>query len=328
MLLKQSVLIAGMTLYCAVTAFGGGIGGAPRSGGTGKVIAISMNALDEFQTEWWGYFKEYGESKGCRILMTNAEGKVDKQLQDVESLIQQRPDIIVIRVTDSDGAAPAFEACNAAGIPTIDSSFGVNYRDTFKLLSSQYALCALQAEYCITWLKSHPGEELRIGYLWGTQGVSAVTDRYLGWKETLFAAYPGRARILAEKVCNWSAVETMAAVEDWMQAFPQMNCIVAMSDEMALAATNVLQAAGKRLEDCIVVGIDGSPSAQKALKDGILSATVYTSKRAEARYTVDYAIRIINGEWDALRGTRVDPGYEIAALMTASNLREILAKDK
>jgi ABC-type sugar transport system substrate-binding protein len=314
-----------MALCCAAVVSAGG-GSASR--GTGKVIAISMNALDEYQTEWWGYLKEYGESKGYRIIMTNAEGKVDKQIQDVESLIQQRPDIIIIRATDSDGAVPAFEACNAAGIPTIDSAFGANYKNTFKLLSSQYTLCALQAEYCIDWLKAHPGENLRVGYLWGMQGVSAVTDRYLGWKETLLKAYPNRVEILAEKVCNWSAVETMAAVEDWMQAFPRMNCIIAMSDEMALAATNVLQAAGKSLKNCIVVGIDGSPNAQKALRDGILSATVYTSKRAEARYTIDYAARIINGEWTTLRGTLVDPGYEIAALMTAFNINEILEKEK
>lgn len=101
-----------------------------------------------------------------------------------------------------------------------------------------------------------------------------------------------------------------------------MNCIVAMSDEMALAASNVLQAAGIGTDKCIVVGIDGSPAAQEALRAGTLSATVYTSKRADANLTFEYAVRVAKGE--DLRGQTVDPGNEISALMTADNLDEIL----
>jgi ribose transport system substrate-binding protein len=294
--------------------------------GSAKIIGLSLNALDEYQTEWYGYFETEAKARGYQVVMFNAEGKVDKQISDVEALIQLKPAVIVIRATDSDGAVPAFEACDEAGIPTIDSGFGTNHPNTLKLLQSQYELCGLQAQYCIDWLKANPGKELKIGYVWGVQGISAVTDRYNGWKDPLFKAYPDRVEILAEKVCNWSATETMAAVEDWLQAFPEMNCIVAMSDEMAIAATNVLQAARKTLNDCIVVGIDGSPNAQNSLQDGTLSATVYTSKKAEAKFTIDYAERIINGERFA--GQTIDPGQKISALMTRETLQQILAADQ
>ncbi|GHU69472.1 hypothetical protein FACS189450_02420 [Spirochaetia bacterium] len=291
-----------------------------------KAIAISMNALDEYQTEWYGHFEEYGKSLGYEIIMINAESKVDKQITDVESLIQLKPAVILIRATDAEGAVPAFEACAEAGIPTIDSGFGTTYKDTLRLLSSQYNLCALQAEYCIDWLDSNPGQKLRVGYIWGVQGISGTIDRYQGWKDTLLAAYPDRVEILAEKVCNWSAVETMAAVEDWLQAFPDMNCIVAMSDEMAIAATNVLQAANKGIDKCMVIGIDGSPNAQKSLRDNTLSATVYTSRKSDARLSLDYAVRIMNGE--SFIGQIIDPGYEVSALMTLATIDQILAKEK
>ena len=255
-------------------------------------------------------------------ITTNAEGKVDKQLSDIESLIANNCDVIIIRATDSAGVVSGFEACAEAGIPTIDSGFGSNYEDTLKILSSQVFLCNLQADYCLDWLEQHPDETLKCGYIWGVQGVSSTQDRYDGWHDKLMANANGRAEVLAEKVCNWSATETMAAVEDWVQAYPEMNCIVAMSDEMALAASNVLQAAGIGLDKCIVVGIDGSPAAQEALRAGTLSATVYTSKRADAALTFEYAVRVAKGE--DLRGQTVDPGNEISALMTADNLDEIL----
>lgn len=294
----------------------------PSDGDDEIVIGMSMNALDEYQTEWYGYLEEYGEEAGVKIIMTNAEGKVDKQLSDVESLIANNCDVILIRATDSAGVVSAFEACAAAGIPTIDSGFGSDYQDTLKILSSQVFLCNLQADYCIQWLEEHPDETLKCGYIWGVQGVSSTQDRYDGWHDKLMENADGRAEILAEKVCNWSATETMAAVEDWVQAYPEMNCIVAMSDEMALAASNVLQAANIGLDECIVVGIDGSPAAQDALRNGTLSATVYTSKRADAKLTMDYAIRVANGE--DFVGQTIDPGNEISALMTADNVDEIL----
>lgn len=286
------------------------------------LIGMSMNALDEYQTEWYGYLEEAAKAAGIKILMTNAEGKVDKQLADIESLIANNCDVILIRATDSAGVVSGFEACAEAGIPTIDSGFGSDYQDTLKILSSQVFLCNLQADYCLQWLEEHPDETLKCGYIWGVQGVSSTQDRYDGWHDKLMENAGGRAEVLAEKVCNWSATETMAAVEDWVQAYPEMNCIVAMSDEMALAASNVLQAAGIGLDECIVVGIDGSPAAQEALRAGTLSATVYTSKRADAALTFDYAVRVAKGE--DLRGQTVDPGNEISALMTQDNVDEIL----
>lgn len=287
------------------------------------LIGMSMNALDEYQTEWYGYLEEAANKAGIKILMTNAEGKVDKQLSDIESLIANNCDVILIRATDSAGVVSGFEACAEAGIPTIDSGFGSDYEDTLKILSSQVFLCNLQADYCLDWLEQHPDETLKCGYIWGVQGVSSTQDRYDGWHDKLMENANGRAEVLAEKVCNWSATETMAAVEDWVQAYPEMNCIVAMSDEMALAASNVLQAAGIGLDKCIVVGIDGSPAAQEALRAGTLSATVYTSKRADAALTFEYAVRVAKGE--DLRGQTVDPGNEISALMTADNLDEVLS---
>ena len=293
-----------------------------EKGDSDLLIGMSMNALDEYQTEWYGYLEEAANEAGIKILMTNAEGKVDKQLSDIESLIANNCDVIIIRASDSAGVVSGFEACAEAGIPTIDSGFGSDYEDTLKILSSQVFLCNLQADYCLDWLEQHPDETLKCGYIWGVQGVSSTQDRYDGWHDKLMENANGRAEILAEKVCNWSATETMAAVEDWVQAYPEMNCIVAMSDEMALAASNVLQAAGIGTDKCIVVGIDGSPAAQEALRAGTLSATVYTSKRADAALTFEYAVRVAKGE--DLRGQTVDPGNEISALMTADNLDEIL----
>lgn len=282
------------------------------------VFGMSMNAMDEYQTEWYGYLEEECEAKGIELIMTNAEGKVDKQIADVESLIELDPDVILIRATDSSGVVSAFEACAEAGIPTIDSGFGSDYTDTLKLIQSQFELTALQGDYCVEWLEEHPDETLKVGYLWGAQGQSSTQDRYDGWRDTVEEAAGDKLEILAEKVTNWDANTAMAAVEDWVQAFPEMNCIVAMSDELALAAVNVLQAAGISQDECFVLGIDGSPAGQEAVREGTLAGTVYTSKKADVKLTVEYAMEVAQG--NEHKGETIDPGMEIVGFLTADTI--------
>ncbi len=195
-------------------------GGSANTAATGDkfVFGMAMNALDEFQTEWLGYFEKYMKGLGHEVIVTNAEGKVDKQIADIEALIQKKPDVILIRSVDPEGLVPAFEACKAAGIPSIDSDFGVEYEETVHLSSSQTELGRLQGEWCNAWLDANPDKEIRAGYLIGVQ-FGAAWDRYTGWKEEIEnGKNADRFTIQAEKVCNWSATESMAAVEDWMQA--------------------------------------------------------------------------------------------------------------
>lgn len=203
-------------------------------------IAISINALDAFMTEWYGYLDAYLTGLGHKVNMTNAEGSLEKQISDVEALIQTAPDVIFINAVNTEGIVPAFEACTAAGIPVIDHTLKVPYEDTLHLMFLQTIQGQMQAEWCLEWLENNPGETIRAGYLMGNAGSENAQERLAGWKERCEEGAGDNFTLLAEKVCDWSASQAMAAVEDWMQAHPDMNFIVACNDEMAIAAVNVV----------------------------------------------------------------------------------------
>lgn len=295
------------------------------AGGAVYNIAISMNALDEYQTEWLSYYQGYLEGLGHKVTVSNAESKVDKQISDVEALIQNKPDVIVIKAVDQDGVVPAFEACDAAGIPSIDSDMGANTDIPLHLTSDQRELGVLIGEYSNEWLAKNPDETIRAGYLIGVQFPS-VMGRMTGWMDTIEEAGNGeRFELLAEKVANWSATEAMAIVEDWMQAYPDMNWIVAMSDEMAIAAVNVVEAAGKSGQ-IVICGVDGSPNAQAEIRAGRMAGSSFVPRRQMAQTTADYTLRVAGGEFPALAGTTVDIGEGLRAFLTIDNIDEILAK--
>jgi ABC-type sugar transport system substrate-binding protein len=318
----KKFLLAGILLTMgAFLAFAGG----GKQSKDGKIrIAYSANSQDVFQAEWSNIFKALCVEAGVELTQTNAEAKVDKQLADVEALIEKKPDVIIIRGVDTSGVVPAFEACAKAGIPTLAADIlPDNYNDTFSIGSNQYDIGLIQNEWYIKKLEADPNFKLKIGYIWGSQGMSVLFDRYQGFLDGLVNKYPGRVELLAEKVCNWSATEAMAATEDWLQAFPQMNAILSQSDEMALGCINVLAAANVDFSKFYVCAYDGSPEARQAIRQGQMKASVFMDKKSAAKVVLDNAIKIAKG--GKLNGQKIDYTHDVNFSIDAENLASIMA---
>lgn len=68
---------------------------------------------------------------------------------------------------------------------------------------------------------------------------SQTTDIANGFYKTLDELIKaGRVEVVAEQAADHSSDKATALAEDWITAFEDINCIVADSDEMALAAMN------------------------------------------------------------------------------------------
>ena len=86
----------------------------------------------------------------------------------------------------------------------------------------------------------------------------------------------------------------MTITEDWLQAYPAFDCIVAQNDDSALGAIEALKTA-KRLKGVVVVGIDGSDNALASVKAGEMSMTVFQDAKGQAKAVVDIAKKIRDG---------------------------------
>lgn len=269
-------------------------------------IGVALNALDEVQAEWWGAMQDHAAELGVELISTNAEGSIDKQLSDIDSLIIKQVDAIIVRATDTEGIVAAFEACAAAGIPTVDAGFNSNYEDTCKIIASQYTMGQLQANYLIDYLTGNPDETLTLGYVWGKQGLPGTTNRYNGFWETIEASdVAGRVDMVAEKVTDWSVDTAINTAEDWIQAYPEINCIVTQSDDLAIGVANARGAAGLELSSCIILGVNGSKNGIAAIQEGIMAGSSYLDLKLDSSITLDYAVKAANGE--DLKGVTINP---------------------
>lgn len=211
------------------------------------------------------------------VNMLNAESKVDKELANVEAFIVQKPDVIVIISTDTKGSIPAYDAVKKAGIKCV---MALKMADTtefdLKIIGyDHYKAGQLQAESLEKYIQANPSVNLKIGYLDIDPAVTDAVGRYLGFKENFLDKHKtdGRAEEVAHVSGMWKTDVSMAAVEDWFQAHPDLNCVVAANDLMAMGAIEAAKGAKK---DLLVLGMDGMDTALQAIKDGTLLMSVYS----------------------------------------------------
>jgi ribose transport system substrate-binding protein len=87
----------------------------------------------------------------------------------------------------------------------------------------------------------------------------------------------------------------MAAMEDMLQAHPDIKGVFGINDDSALGALAVLEAAGRK--DVVVVGFDATPDAQRAIRaGGPLKADVAQQPRKIGRTAIEMIARQLAGE--------------------------------
>jgi ribose transport system substrate-binding protein len=193
---------------------------------------------------------------------------LEEQNRLMDDVIARQVDGIVLAPVDSAGVVPAIERAVAAGIPVAVSATGastdqiVTYSGT-----DNYEGMKMVAEYVAEAL-DYQG---KVVVLDGLLGATVGQDRRRGVDETL-EQYPD-IEILGRQDAEMQRAKGMQVMENLLQAYPEIDAVIAANDEEALGAIEALDAAG-RLQDTIVSGFDGNNDALKAVRDGRMLVTL------------------------------------------------------
>lgn len=289
-------------------------------------IGWSTTALDESNVISYEGMKQGAEELGVDLVVTSAENMVDKQISDIESLIEQKCDVIILKALDRDALSQVCGQARAAGIKVVITGMPVNTEEFDLLIVSDQAMCAKnQADYINKLLEDNPDLSLKIGYLWGNTGFSGIELRYRGFVDNLNYD-TGRVEIISEQIANFNENEAIACTENWMQQYGDvMNCIVAQSDAMALGAVEAVRGAGKSLDDFYILGVDGTTGAIESIEKGELKMTVYTDLYKAGLYSIQQAVDLLNNPEKYAENKTFSSGNMFVAL-TQDNLDEVLNK--
>ena len=217
----------------------------------------------------------FGDLLGVEVTSLEANFSVEKQLQDLQSIASQDYDFVAVHPQSSTALIDAANQIIAKGTPLIDmdtrlvqdleefANFG---HLTFLEPDNIYMGSTVANEL----FKAMGGE----GEVIHTQGLLSHTGaqgRAEGFKQTL-ANYPN-ITVVDETPGDWLVDQTASLWQDLLQRFPNVRGGFFHSDDMALAARSVIEAAGKQ-DQVLLVGVDGLKNAAEAILEDKLLATV------------------------------------------------------
>lgn len=228
------------------------------------------------------------QALGDRIDVRDGQDDDQKQIVQVEALLNVGIDALVLCPRDENALVVAVESANRAGVPVITLNRRVNGGDVVTYVGADDADGGRSQGKALAEALGPQGGA--IIYLQGTIGSSPQVSREKGFKEVL-AAHP-EITIAADIASNFQEDQAKEDMTGLVRRFRagEIKAIVAQADEMALPAAEVARDAGWK--DLIVIGFNGTAEAFSAIRDGRLHATILQDAadqgRRAVRATVDY----------------------------------------
>ena len=249
------------------------------------VVGLSVSTLNN---PFFVTLKEGAEAKaaeaGVELIVLDAGDDSAKQTNDIDDLISKNISVLIVNPVDSDAVAPAVEDAMAKGIQVVAVDRMVNGVDIACSIASDNVA---GAELATNFLVEKAGEKAKCAELQGVNGASATVDRGTGFHNIA----DEKLDVVASQTANFNRDEGLTVMENILQANPDVQCVFAHNDEMALGALEAL--AGK---DVIVAGFDATDDAIAAIKEGKMAATVAQKPDLMGATAVETAVKLINGE--------------------------------
>jgi ribose transport system substrate-binding protein len=197
------------------------------------------------------------------LIVTEADGSVEKQIADIEDLITKKVDAILITAINPDGLVPVIDKAMAAGIAVVDfDNLADTDNITAHIIVDQKEFGKVQGE----WLVKALGGKGDIIAFNGMNGTQISQDRFDGAK-AVFDQNPG-IKIVDTVYADWDYAKAKTAMESLMTTYPNIAGVWSQGGAMSQA---VIQAyLEKGLTPPPVTGEDGNGFLKlwKSLREG------------------------------------------------------------
>lgn len=209
------------------------------------------------------------EEEGVKLIIHEAGGygNVDRQISQIEDLIQKKVDMMIVMPTNAQGVAPIVNRAIAQGIPAMHMGSRVASDQMIAFVQSDdHELGAAQARYALEKL----GGKGNLIYIAGPPGVTWTQDRWEGYKSVV-----DQNEGLVVQDTLWIDSSREAALrqtEDILQTYDDLDSIGASGDFMTQGAGDAIKAAGKTGE-IILTTAGMSKDTEDMIRDGVIQMT-------------------------------------------------------
>lgn len=248
--------------------------GCHRGETANRTIGVSLLTLDNpFFQVIGDNIASAGKKQGFEAIVVSADKDVAKQGNQIKDFIVQDVSAIVLSPCDSKSIIPVIQEANAAGIPVFTVDIPCNepgVKIATQIATDNYGGGREAGQAMIETLGDAGGP---IAVLHFKQAESCLL-RVKGFMEVIDehnATAKGKINIVTELESGGAKDQGYRAMEDALQANPDLRGVFAINDPAALGARAAVEKAGKT-EQVKIIGFDGQPEGKQAIKEGKIYA--------------------------------------------------------
>lgn len=269
---------------------------------TSSVVAKELvvgAAMPLFADKWLTYLydsiRQYdSEHEDIVFKLSDANNDPARQLNDVETFIEQKVDVILLIPTDPKIVKAIGMKAKKAGIPLVvanrtpleeDMKFITSYIGSDSLIAGK-----MQGEFIVQQLR---GKEAKAAILLGELGADSQIKRTEG-NLAIFKENPN-IQVLTQQSANYDRAKGLDVSTNILTAYKNIDVIVSNNDEMAIGAILAANKLGIDHDKLLIIGIDATPDALKYLGKG-LDATIFQSAQGQGYGAAEVAHKVAKGE--------------------------------
>lgn len=299
-----ALLLVVMLLAAILTAGCGNKAPAPSGDDKGKVgeksepkklkVAVLMASLQGaiYVARAYGVL-EQAKAEGVETILLGAGGydKLDVQVKQVEDMIAAKVDGIIIMPLSMDGSVPVIDKAVDKGIKIVEMGNQSNSKKVNARVGPDSREFGRMLARRIGTVLNGKGNVVMFN---GPAGSNWATLETEGFKEVMTKEYPN-IKILGERYTIYDVGVAFNTMNDYMQAFPNIDYVYTAYDAYAEGAARAVEAAGKKGK--IKIGTVGMTAVtKKLLADGTLDYVVGAGPINDSRNAMKVMAKLLKGE--------------------------------
>lgn len=256
----------------------------------GLIIGFSQVTL---QSPFYVELREGAEAAAAaendELIFLDANGDVSKQNNDIQDLITRGVDVLILNPVNPEAVIPSIEAAQEAGIPVLTVDRPVTEGAIAHVGRDNVEMGRLVGEAIVDALNNEPSKIIEIQ---GDAGGIVMMNRRDGFHSAVEAA---GMTIVEGPYAEYIRANAVVAMQDLLEAHPDVKAIYAHNDDMALGALQVLRESGR--DDVLVAGVDGLSEALEIMEEsGQYVASALNDPRYLGDVTIQTARQVVAGE--------------------------------
>ena len=269
-----------------------------------ETVGVSMALFDDnFLTVLRNGIQDIAKGMdGVDVQIEDAQNDVAKQLDQINNFIASGVDAIIVNPVDTSATQAMTDAASAAGVPLVFVNRQPVNVDTLPdnqafVASDEAESGTLETVQVCELLAAAGKTEANIYVLMGELSNQAAVQRTKDIHDVIDSGKcKVKLNIIDEQTANWQRDEAQDLMTNWLSSGTPFDAVISNNDEMAIGAIQAMKAAGTKMEDVIVAGVDATQDALLAMAAGELDVTVFQDAAGQGGGALDAALKLAKGE--------------------------------